>query len=45
MIGLLSINIDNAAAAAFAIQAGRLYKAVGAIEWNRRSFGLARRIR
>jgi hypothetical protein len=45
MIGLLSINIDNATAAAFTIQAGRLYKAVGTIEWNRRAFALARRIR
>jgi len=45
MIGLLSINVDNATAAAFTIQAGRLYKAVGTIEWYRRAFALARRIR
>jgi tetratricopeptide (TPR) repeat protein len=44
-IGLLAVNHDNATAAALLVQAGRLYRAVGAVEWQRKAHGLARRVR
>ena len=45
MIGLLSVNEDNIAATAMLIRAGRLYRAVGAIQWHRKALTLAQRVR
>jgi len=45
LIGILSINIDNATATALLIRAGRLYRAVGAVEWHRKALAMARRVR
>jgi tetratricopeptide (TPR) repeat protein len=45
LIGLLSVNVDNATATALLVQAGRLYKAVGVVEWQRRAHAMAHRIR
>jgi len=44
-IGALSINNDNATATALLAQAGRLYRAVGAAEWQRRAYAMAKRTR
>jgi hypothetical protein len=44
-IGALSINQDNATATALLMQSGRLYRAVGAAEWQRRAYAMARRTR
>ena len=45
LIGLLAVNIDNATATALLIQAGRLYRAVGAAEWQRNARAMAQRVR
>ena len=45
LIGLLAVNIDNATATALLVQAGRLYRAVGAVEWQRKAHALAHRVR
>lgn len=45
MIGVLAINFDNATATTLLVQAAKLYKAVGAIEWQRRALNMAKRTR
>ena len=45
LIGLLAVNVDNATAAALLVQAGRLYRAVGAVEWQRKAHAMAQRVR
>lgn len=45
LIGLLAVNVDNATATALLVQAGRLYRAVGAVEWQRRAHAMAQRVR
>ena len=45
LIGLLAVNEDNATATALLIQAGRLYRAVGAVEWQRKAHAMAQRVR
>ncbi|MDA0341398.1 MAG: hypothetical protein O3B74_07365, partial [Proteobacteria bacterium] len=44
-IGALSINQDDATATALLMQSGRLYRAVGVAEWQRRAYAMARRTR